>query len=118
MKLYNLKEELVKSVNIKSGKRPQDIAVTRSGGLVYADDRDSSINLVSGTQIQMLIRLRGWRPRNLCSTSSGDLLVIMRSDDDKQTKVVRYSGSTEKNKQFKGTTKVIRSIHLVHSIKT
>ena len=57
---------------------------------------DRSINLVSGTQIQTLITLQGWGPRGLCITSSGNLLVIMKSDDGKQTKVVRYSGSTEK----------------------
>nr|XP_022309156.1 E3 ubiquitin-protein ligase TRIM71-like [Crassostrea virginica] len=96
IKLYNLKGELLKSVTTKSGNRPADIAVTRSGGLVYADRWDSSINLVSGTQIQTLITLRGWIPLSLCSTSSGDLLVIMESDDYEQTKVVRYSGSTEK----------------------
>nr|XP_022304512.1 uncharacterized protein LOC111111687 [Crassostrea virginica] len=94
MKLYNLKGELLKSVQTKSGNKPWDIAVTRSGGLVYAD-WDRSINLVSGTQIQTLIKLWGWRPLGLCSTSSGDLLVIMTSDNGKQTKVVRYSGSTE-----------------------
>ncbi|XP_078321313.1 uncharacterized protein LOC144621597 [Crassostrea virginica] len=96
MKLYNLKGELLKSVQTKSGNNPQDIAVTRSGGLVYTDLKDRSINLVSGTQIQTLITLRGWFPHGLCSTASGDLLVIMTSDDWKQTKVVRYSGSTEK----------------------
>nr|XP_022304519.1 tripartite motif-containing protein 3-like [Crassostrea virginica]XP_022304520.1 tripartite motif-containing protein 3-like [Crassostrea virginica]XP_022304521.1 tripartite motif-containing protein 3-like [Crassostrea virginica] len=96
MELYNLKGELLKSFQTESGNEPSDIAVTRSGGLVYADPDDSSINLVSGTQIQTLITLRGWRPDGLCSTSSGDLLVIMTSDDGKQTKVVRYSGSTEK----------------------
>nr|XP_022309169.1 uncharacterized protein LOC111114917 [Crassostrea virginica] len=96
MKLYNLKGEVQKSVQTKLGNRPQDIAVTRSGGLVYTDPRDRSINLVRGTQIQTLITLRGWRPWYLCSTASGDLLVIMESDDYKQTKVVRYSGSTEK----------------------
>ncbi|XP_078320331.1 uncharacterized protein LOC144621338 [Crassostrea virginica] len=96
MKLYNLKGELMKSVQTKSGDIPRDIAVTRSGGLVYADPKDSSINLVSGTQIQTLITLRGWTCRGLCCTSTGDLLVTMTSDDDKQTKVVRYSGSTEK----------------------
>nr|XP_022309167.1 tripartite motif-containing protein 3-like [Crassostrea virginica] len=95
MKLYNLKGEVVESVQTKSGNYPQDIAVTRSGGLVYADYNDRSINLVSGTQIQTLITLRGWTPHGLCSTASGDLLVIMTSDDWKQTKVVRYSGSTE-----------------------
>nr|XP_022304496.1 uncharacterized protein LOC111111678 [Crassostrea virginica] len=96
MKMYNLKGELLKSVQTKSGNWPHDIAVTRSGGLVYADYGDSSINLVSGTQIQTLFTLRGWRPQGLCSTFSGDLLVIMTSDDVKQTKVVRYSGSTQK----------------------
>nr|XP_022304492.1 uncharacterized protein LOC111111675 [Crassostrea virginica] len=103
MKLYNLKGELLKSIQTKSGNMPDDIAVTRSGGLVYADPRNRSINLVSGTQIQTLITLRrllitlqGWGPRGLCSTSSGDLLVIMTSDDYKPTKVVRYSGSTQK----------------------
>ncbi|XP_078340609.1 uncharacterized protein LOC111118706 [Crassostrea virginica] len=96
MGLYNLQGELLRSVKTKSWNWPYDIAVTRSGDLVYADWEDRSINLVSGTQIQTLITLRGWIPHGLCSTSSGDLLVIMDSDDDKQTKVVRYSGSTEK----------------------
>ena len=98
MNLYNLQGEVIKYVQTKSGNTPKDIAVTRSRDLVYTDYNDSSINLVIGKQIQKLITLRGWRPRYLhvCSTSSGDLLVIMNSDDRKQTKVVRYSGSTEK----------------------
>ena len=70
--------------------------MTRSGDLVYADSVYSSLNLVIGTKILTLFKLSGWTPLSLCSTSSGELLVIMTSDDYKQTKVVRYSGSTEK----------------------
>ncbi|XP_078331532.1 uncharacterized protein LOC144625203 [Crassostrea virginica] len=94
LRLYNLQGELLRSVQTKSGNWPWDIAVTRSRDMVYADYSNSSINLVSGTQIQTLITQQGWIPWGLCSTSSGDLLVIMTSDE--QTKVVRYSGSTEK----------------------
>ncbi|XP_052680098.1 uncharacterized protein LOC128160815 [Crassostrea angulata] len=51
---------------------------------------------VKTSQTEELTRLQGWAPFNLCVTSTGDLLVTMYSDDQTQSKVVRNSGSTEK----------------------
>ena len=95
MKLYNMQGKLLKFVQAKSRNVPKDIAVTQSGDLVYADYDERSINLVSDTQIQRLVRLRWWTPRYLCNTSSDGLLVILNREDYKQTKVVRYPRSTE-----------------------
>ena len=111
MRLYNLQGELLKSIQTASGNCPLDITVTQSEDLVYTDLNDRSVNIVKNplgqsrnrwwwgykTQIHQLIRLQGWRPLYLCSRSfAGDILISMISDDKKQTKVGRYSDSTEK----------------------
>ncbi|XP_062571646.1 E3 ubiquitin-protein ligase TRIM71-like [Saccostrea cucullata] len=97
MKLFSINQgSLLKSVRTKSWKIPFDIAVTKSGDLVYTDTSDRTVNIMKNEKIEKVIRIRNWRTRSVCSTSSGDLLVIMDSDDYKQAKVVRYTGSTKK----------------------
>lgn len=95
MRLFNLKGELLKSIQTKSGNPPQDIAVTKSGNLVYNDEY-GTVNVVKNTKIKTLINLPGWIPLNLCISCFDDILIILVSDDNKQTKVARYSGSEEK----------------------
>lgn len=95
MKLYDLKKNFVKTIETKSGKTPWDIAVTKNGHLVYTDPNDRSINIVNNTIVEEIIRLQEWKPLNICVSSSGDFLVVLLSDK-KKSKVVRYSGSTEK----------------------
>lgn len=96
LRLYDLRGELVKSVPTKSGNRPWDVAVTKSGDLLYTDYKEKTVNIVKNSQIQTVVRLpRAWEPVALCVSSTGDLLALLDCDDKDETKVVRYAGSSE-----------------------
>lgn len=94
MRLYDISGNLVKSIKTRSNNRPWDIAVTKRGNLVYTDCNDKTVNMLKNTEIQETIRLQDWKPLNLCSTYSDDILIIMISKDF-QNKVVRYCDSKE-----------------------
>nr|XP_022323871.1 uncharacterized protein LOC111124898 [Crassostrea virginica] len=96
IKCFNTQGVLQKTTKTKSGYVPLDIAVYSDGALLYSDWETRTVYKVKNDQTEEIIRLQGWRPNNLCVTSSGDLLVTMYSDDKAQSKVVRYSGSTVK----------------------
>ncbi|XP_078341740.1 uncharacterized protein LOC111106671 [Crassostrea virginica] len=96
IKCFNSQSVLQKTIRKKSGDWPDDIAVHRDGALLYSDLKTSTVYMVKNDQTEKIIRLQGWEPKNLCATSSGDLLVTMFSDDETQSKVVRYSGSIVK----------------------
>ncbi|XP_065929371.1 E3 ubiquitin-protein ligase TRIM71-like isoform X1 [Magallana gigas] len=96
IKCFNIKGKLLHTVSNKSKQGPRDIAVDSDGNLLFSDGISRTVNKVKNGQTEVLIRLQGWWPGYLCVTSNGDLLVTMVSDDFTQSKVVRYSGSTEK----------------------
>nr|XP_022300407.1 uncharacterized RING finger protein ZK945.4-like [Crassostrea virginica] len=93
---FNIHGVLQKTIKTKSGEWPGDIALDREGALLYSDWEIMAVYKVKNDQIEDSITLQGWRPTQLCITSSGDLLVTMFSDDETQSKVVRFSGSTVK----------------------
>ncbi|XP_052678664.1 uncharacterized protein LOC128159577 [Crassostrea angulata] len=96
IKCFSIQGSLLQTIKTKSGNPPTDIAVNSEGYLLFSEWSTRTVNKVKNGQTEELIRLQGWTPNKLCVTSNGDLLVTMYSDDKTQSKVVRYSGSTEK----------------------
>ncbi|XP_062620417.1 uncharacterized protein LOC134281992 [Saccostrea cucullata] len=97
MELYSVNKGFsLESITTRSENIPTDIAVTKSGNLIYTDKGDGTVNIVKKGKTQELIRLQNWRPMGIYSTFDDDLLITMENDDHKQSKVVRYSGYLEK----------------------
>jgi hypothetical protein len=105
MQCFDVRGTVINTIKTESREWSADVAVTRDGDLMYTDTTTKTVNKVKhgqtgnkvkNIQTEEVIQLQGWKPVNLCATSSGDLLVTMFSDAETQSKVVRYSGSTEK----------------------
>ena len=56
---------------------------------------DTKVYRYDGNVVRTVVDLGQWCPRGLCHSANGDLLVSMRSVDKTQSRVVRYSGTTE-----------------------
>lgn len=90
---------LLQKIKTKWGKSPNNIAVTNDRDLLYDDWPLKRVYKVKKNGLtEELIKLHGWEPCYLYVTFTGDLLVTMVSDDKTQSKVVRYSVSTEKQR--------------------
>lgn len=96
MKLYNLHGDLPETCCTISGNEHWDIAVTSDGSLVYTDVVVGSVNIMKTEETPEVIRPRCWVIFNITRTYSGDLLVTIDSEYNKGSKVVRFSGTIEK----------------------
>nr|XP_022304739.1 E3 ubiquitin-protein ligase TRIM71-like [Crassostrea virginica]XP_022304740.1 E3 ubiquitin-protein ligase TRIM71-like [Crassostrea virginica] len=56
---------------------------------------DTKVYRYDGNVVRTVVDLGQWCPRGLCHSVNGDLLVSMRSVDKTQSRLVRYSGTTE-----------------------
>ncbi|XP_062596039.1 uncharacterized protein LOC134257437 [Saccostrea cucullata] len=94
IKLYNLKDALVNGFQTRSGNAPYDIAVSKSGNLIYTDRDFKAVYKVINEQIKELIRFRDWTPYNICVSSNGALLITL-GRNKKHSKIVRCKASVE-----------------------
>lgn len=88
--------ERVKEIATKSEEMPCDINVSCDGDLLYCDWTQKTVNKIANGQIKEIIRLEKWKPTNIFAISPDDILVVMRNDDNTESKVVRFSGDKEK----------------------
>ncbi|XP_062595243.1 uncharacterized protein LOC134256575 [Saccostrea cucullata] len=85
MKLFSINQgSLLKSITTKSGEIPIDIAVTKSGDLVYTDYNDRTVNIVKNEKVVELIRLQimtdtllRTKTPNICVSDRGARAVVV-----------------------------------------
>lgn len=91
IRLFNLQGKLLTSIQTKSGKRPSDITVTKSGHLICTVPSDRYVNMVQNTKISKKIRFMEFIPINICYTLFDDILVMMVKHDNTESMFARYS---------------------------
>nr|XP_022298583.1 uncharacterized protein LOC111107601 [Crassostrea virginica] len=81
IKCFNIQGVLQKTTKTKSKGTPLDIAVDRIGALLYCDLATRTVYRVKNDQTEEIITLQGWKPFNLCVTSSGNGLLKYISEN-------------------------------------
>nr|XP_019923704.2 uncharacterized protein LOC105330444 [Crassostrea gigas]XP_019923705.2 uncharacterized protein LOC105330444 [Crassostrea gigas]XP_034302233.1 uncharacterized protein LOC105330444 [Crassostrea gigas] len=86
--------KVIKRIEAKSGTRPINLAMTRQGFLVYAvyDHHQSNVCIVTKNKTDQVITFNYWKPVGICCTRNDEFLVSMKSKDETQIKIARFSG--------------------------
>nr|XP_022307542.1 uncharacterized protein LOC111113543 [Crassostrea virginica] len=95
-KIYQLdkKGSILKSKYVSMYVTALSLSVEKE--LIFSAFRpDTKVYSYDGNVVRTVVDLGQWCPSGLCHSANGDLLVSMRSFDMTQSRVVRYSGTTE-----------------------
>ena len=85
---------ILKTVSVSDNVYALSLSVSKE--LIFSVDwPDTKVYRYDGNVVRIVVDLCQWWPRGLCHSANGDLLVSMRSVDETQSRVVRYSGTTE-----------------------
>lgn len=83
----------LKHVNVNKG--PTDIAITRSGDLIYGIKLENIVFIFNKDKAEVLINLHDWKLLSLCITAFGELLVCMTDERKYRCRVVRFNQDLE-----------------------
>lgn len=85
---------ILKTINLTGNVLGLSLNVQQE--LVFIQDsNDTKVFKYENNSVVTLLELSNWAPKGLCHPVDGNLLVSMRSLNNAQSRVVRYSGSTE-----------------------
>jgi hypothetical protein len=113
IKLFDVNDKSMKKSMNTALSGEKHTAVTNQGHIIYArkEGRTIYMYIVKYELSEELISVQGWRIHGLCVTSADGLLVVLTSDNKKETKVVRYHGCDEKQTiQFESGGKPLYSV--------
>lgn len=89
MNIHGIDLETLEALNTKF----QDISATLEGEVIYSDYLNRCVNIVKGTQTEVLLETPpGWHPQGILQTDVGHLLITLRTAGDSRCKIVRYEG--------------------------
>lgn len=94
--LYQINRSGAVLKNIKTANSVLALSIDSDQNIVFIVSwPDTKVYKYESNTVKTLLELSDWCPRGLCYTMNGDLLVSMRSLDEKQSRIVSYSRNRE-----------------------
>jgi hypothetical protein len=81
---------------VKTSESIRVLSINRDQCLIFSTWTEEKVRIYKDGNVDTYLNIANWRLRGICQTKNGDMLMSVRSVDYTQSKVVRYSGTMEK----------------------